>query len=193
MKNENQKIPFEIIERFAKKNGIKLTDSVKIHESLLDYLDKASESKESISPDQLQDEAWHSFMLHSKDYLIFCKTRYGHFIHHIPTGMNRDPFAIKVQKLLEMKKNHLAFESHGGDSGIIISTCDKLVCGSDRNAPSSQRTILQKAECIDHTANCYNSCSNNSCGVSSQVINCYNSCSNDSCGVSNCNSDGDAR
>lgn len=38
MKNKTVKIPFEIIERFANRNGISLSDSVIIHDSTLAYL-----------------------------------------------------------------------------------------------------------------------------------------------------------
>lgn len=165
MKNKSTRIPFEVVERFAFRNGISLSDSVNVNESMLNYLDRAAESKDSISPDKLQDEAWHNFMLHSKDYVNFCKERYGHYIHHVPTGMNRDPFATKVQQLLEIKKNR---QLAGKDCESSVDACGKHLCSSDCNPPSGQRSMELVA------------------------ANCYNSCSNGSCGVSNCNSDGDA-
>lgn len=93
-------IPFEVIERFSLRNGIPLQESLKIHDDLLGYLDEgqAIKSKDH-SPSLIVDEAWHSFILHTKLYYDFCKSRYGTFVHHFPTGSERDPLS-KVNELL---------------------------------------------------------------------------------------------
>jgi hypothetical protein len=171
MKNEKTKIPFEVMERFAKRNGISITDSIMIHDSLIVYLDAAAESKKSLSPNKLQDEAWHSFMLHSKEYSAFCRERYGFFIHHVPTSMEEDVLAVKVKLLLresaQIKKTENK-DCHGGDCKNSLPSCGKHLCGSDYEASTKEVPLALMS------------------------LDCYNSCSNGSCGNSNCNSDGDA-
>lgn len=31
------------------------------------------------------DEMWHTFILHTYDYSLFCKEYFGHYLHHTPT------------------------------------------------------------------------------------------------------------
>jgi hypothetical protein len=38
----------------------------------------------------LVDEAWHTFILFTKDYAAFCQVAFGEFIHHVPRT-SRDP------------------------------------------------------------------------------------------------------
>jgi len=35
-------------------------------------------------PSRIVDEAWHEFMLFSRDYAAFCNKVFGHFLHHNP-------------------------------------------------------------------------------------------------------------
>ena len=45
--------------------------------------------------DEAVDVAWHTFILHTRDYADYCRGRYGHAIHHQPTG-EPDPHAYKL-------------------------------------------------------------------------------------------------
>ncbi len=40
---------------------------------------------EPLSPSELVDVGWHTFILHTHDYARFCDRIAGRFIHHVPT------------------------------------------------------------------------------------------------------------
>jgi len=48
------------------------------------FLYLATISKEKIAPTVRIDNAWHAFLLHTKDYGSFCQQYFGKFIHHSP-------------------------------------------------------------------------------------------------------------
>ena len=44
-------------------------------------------------PSQVADDLWHEFILHTKNYEVFCRTAFGGFLHHTPAialGSDRD-------------------------------------------------------------------------------------------------------
>ena len=77
-------IPNEVIQRFAFKHNIPLSEASQLFGRLETFLDGASTCVSSPSP--VIDEAWHEFILHTKYYADYCLNRYGRFIHHIPTS-----------------------------------------------------------------------------------------------------------
>lgn len=38
-----------------------------------------------LSPSRMVDIGWHTFILHTVDYAIFCEQVAGRFVHHVPT------------------------------------------------------------------------------------------------------------
>lgn len=102
--NKEIQIPFEVIERFALRNDISLEIASEIHEELLSYLDEGQIIKSKThSPSKVVDEAWHSFILHTKLYSEFCMNRYGSIVHHFPFSKTIDPTS-KVKSLLEKRE-----------------------------------------------------------------------------------------
>ena len=41
-------------------------------------------NKMASMPSQVVDEAWHNFILFTKNYSVFCKSALGRFLHHVP-------------------------------------------------------------------------------------------------------------
>ncbi len=56
----------------------------------LAFLDVMGQTGEGMSPSQVVDPGWHTFMLHTEDYEKWCMKRYGRFIHHAPKSRYRD-------------------------------------------------------------------------------------------------------
>jgi hypothetical protein len=81
-------IPERIVQRFAQKHGIEEHDASIIFRDLETFLDDAS--NKALSPAPRIDEAWHEFILHTKDYIAFCEQRYGKIVHHVPTPLSCD-------------------------------------------------------------------------------------------------------
>lgn len=130
----NVLIPFEVIERFALRSSISQEKSIEIHEKMIEYLDASSKASESLSPSELVDEAWHSFILHTQLYRKFCNERYGKFIHHCPTSMTIDLYSSKKMKvLLSQKKQQLVFAAcnDGTGDGNCSGKCGQGNCNSD--------------------------------------------------------------
>jgi hypothetical protein len=78
------RIPDEVIQRFASKHNVPLYEANQRFRQLENFLDKASTCV--ASPSLTVDEAWHEFVLHTQFYADFCMSRYGRFIHHVPTS-----------------------------------------------------------------------------------------------------------
>lgn len=45
----------------------------------------AAEPEGHYSPSQLVDVGWHTFILYTREYAVFCEKVAGHFIHHAPS------------------------------------------------------------------------------------------------------------
>jgi hypothetical protein len=45
-----------------------------------------------MAPSELVDIGWHTFILHTREYAVFCERVAGEFLHHVPTDQN-DPAA----------------------------------------------------------------------------------------------------
>lgn len=46
---------------------------------------------QSFSPPHLIDEAWHTFIIFTQDYMRFCGTHFGYYLHHAPFTINHRP------------------------------------------------------------------------------------------------------
>jgi hypothetical protein len=75
-------IPDEVINRFASKKNLSIIEATKQFKKLEVFLELASSDTQN--PTLEVDEAWHEFILHTKQYADFCFSRFGKFIHHKP-------------------------------------------------------------------------------------------------------------
>lgn len=57
----------------------------RILDQALGYLATAATATQPIGPSELVDIGWHTFILHTRDYALFCQRIAGRFIHHEPT------------------------------------------------------------------------------------------------------------
>jgi hypothetical protein len=81
------------------------------------------------------DELWHTFIWHTPDYINFCKTIAGKYIHHVPTTLDK---VNADANIFQAKNEDCFFQDYMivfGDVppvhiwGIVNST-DKTDCGS---------------------------------------------------------------
>lgn len=75
-------IPSNVVRYFDKRNPGLSAHRREIFESLIGYLSKRDGPNRVPSPEV--DEAWHAFILHTKDYMEFCNSKLGFYVHHIP-------------------------------------------------------------------------------------------------------------
>jgi hypothetical protein len=78
-------IPLEIIQRFAKREGISVLNANRLGDELVRFLTLCATSTETLAPSPLVDDMWHHFILHTRDYGEWCALHLGKFIHHVPS------------------------------------------------------------------------------------------------------------
>lgn len=47
-------------------------------------------------PSQAVDEAWHEFILHTREYQTFCQKAFGRFLHHTPAEAMKSPLTAQL-------------------------------------------------------------------------------------------------
>jgi len=75
-------IPDKVVKYFALRTATPLSEATSIFSKLDAFLTNASEAKQV--PSMEIDEAWHTFILHTREYAEYCISRFGRFIHHVP-------------------------------------------------------------------------------------------------------------
>jgi hypothetical protein len=83
-------VPAHVIRYFSVRQSISFDESSAIFDALVSYL---GSDREADVPSQIIDEAWHVFLLHSREYQTFCWEKFGHFVHHIPAALAEHPDA----------------------------------------------------------------------------------------------------
>ncbi len=86
-----------VVRRVAKENDISEEEAERWFKGALQFLEIASVAGSPISPSLTIDEAWHAFILHTRDYAEYCQEQFGRFIHHQPTPAevsNRDNYLL---------------------------------------------------------------------------------------------------
>ena len=73
-----------IVERLARDAAVSRDRARQLMAELFDFLDDSAGSNGPRRPSPLVDRAWHTFILHTRDYAQFCQDRFGRFIHHVP-------------------------------------------------------------------------------------------------------------
>ena len=58
--------------------------TVQAHTAIDDMLAWLHNPTSSGPPSEIIDEAWHAFILHTRDYITYCFAHFGHLIHHVP-------------------------------------------------------------------------------------------------------------
>jgi len=71
------------------------------------------------------DDMWHTFLLFTKDYMLFCEEHFGKYFHHTPTHENErqrmDNFEIDFRKFLSYVYDNLGEESCLAWFGKLLS------------------------------------------------------------------------
>ncbi len=73
-----------MIERLEDKLGISESEAEELFDDTKRFLYLCATVEGPLAPSERIDEAWHHFILHTKDYDAFCRRYFGRFIHHVP-------------------------------------------------------------------------------------------------------------
>lgn len=52
---------------------------------MLKFLEVCAATRQVVSPPPRIDDAWHAFVLFTRDYAAYCEARFGFFVHHDPS------------------------------------------------------------------------------------------------------------
>jgi uncharacterized membrane protein YgcG len=74
-----------VVKRISRENRVRQKTAARWLHEAMKFLDAVADSKEQIAPSKKVDEAWHAFILHTSQYMSWCESRYGRYIHHVPT------------------------------------------------------------------------------------------------------------
>ena len=115
--------PPSLISRFSRDHATSEAEALDRFEEIKKFLVlAASNPARTYSPSKAVDEMWHSFLLNTKDYLVFCG-RVGLFMHHIPSEELQPANYARTRR--DMRRffgelNSKYWSEHGAD----CSSCD---------------------------------------------------------------------
>lgn len=84
---EVNSVPENVLRYFMEKTSSTLEFAHEVFDELVDYLGSSGHER---VPSVIVDEAWHSFLLHSREYAEYCDSVFGRFIHHVPSEVTTD-------------------------------------------------------------------------------------------------------
>jgi len=73
-----------LVERLEDKLHLSPEDSEQLFVDMKKFLYLCSLSELPLAPSARIDEAWHHFILFTKDYSLFCREHFGRYLHHVP-------------------------------------------------------------------------------------------------------------
>jgi hypothetical protein len=73
-----------LLTRLHEKVGMDEINARERFEDTKRFLYLCAISEEPLAPTEQIDEVWHNFILYTRDYVDFCDTHFGFFLHHIP-------------------------------------------------------------------------------------------------------------
>lgn len=90
----NYKFPLGWRQRFAQSHpSLTAEQCAQVFEELKTYFWICGRNKNGMAsmPSQIVDDAWHEFILWTREYSIFCESALGFFLHHIPAQAMTSP------------------------------------------------------------------------------------------------------
>src|SRR4029079_4720599 len=87
-----------VVERIAYDLKFSVEKAQELFEDLKKFLCVAAVSNENTVPPPFIDEAWHSFILFTKDYQLFCEKYFNNFLHHLPHRPEDEPVGAEEVK-----------------------------------------------------------------------------------------------
>jgi hypothetical protein len=74
-----------VVQRIMAEESVDRATARHWFDEMLVFLDLCAASKHVLSPPEPVDKAWHSFVLHTRDYEDYCNERFGKLVHHQPS------------------------------------------------------------------------------------------------------------
>lgn len=131
----------EIPKRIAAKVGIPIEEAEELFAETLKYLYVCRQARKvriPVAPSLALDDAWHNFILFTKEYACFSEQYLGEFIHHVPsvdepTTAKYTESRMAAEFLLGSLNSRIWPEGGMADCCQSIPSCSECQppCGSD--------------------------------------------------------------
>lgn len=95
-----------VINYHSKKHGVSIDETIDLFNQLKSFLHSCSVSSERSNPTIEVDSIWHSFILHTEEYALFCQLFFNKFIHHKPKNSGKDQPTFYAD-CSDVQKSHL--------------------------------------------------------------------------------------
>lgn len=79
-----------VIRRLRERHAISEAAAEEVFGDLMLYLRAGARSEAELVPSPIIDDAWHLFLLYTRDYATFCADHFGRFIDHYPHDPPQD-------------------------------------------------------------------------------------------------------
>jgi hypothetical protein len=190
----------------ASRSSLDTDQQEMVFTALQDYFYLCNQAGRSMvsMPSQIVDDAWHEFILFTKDYDDFCSNAFGRFLHHTPAEAMETPLqaqdGIKRSWRLACRKEGI--NPNQPDRLPPIFAIDGLLniengftysldCSADLSKDDNAATGVHPTYCATHIG-CGSGCMGDGGGSDSTGHTgsscCGHGCSGSSCGGSGCGS-----
>ena len=92
-----------VVNRYAHDHQVAVEEAHILFEETKKFLavcaSEADGDIEKMSPSDKQDQMWHTFVLHTKDYMDFCYEMFGVYLHHQPCTGTREHVSPEQSKM----------------------------------------------------------------------------------------------
>jgi hypothetical protein len=122
-----------LVERIKKELKLSQEDAEELFKDMLMflYLCGTNTTDGRYSPPKMIDEAWHTFIIFTREYAQFCHENFGHFLHHNPfTRENRAAFTKLVVPIIPVARRTFGKLSKNWKRDSVGAICtDDGDCG----------------------------------------------------------------
>jgi hypothetical protein len=122
-----------LVERLKNELNLSHKDAEQLFKDMLMflYICGTNTAQSRYSPPPMIDEAWHNFIMFTKEYAKFCEDHFGHFLHHNPfTKENRAAMKKLVVPIIPIARRTFGKLSSNWKPGLHGAICtDAGDCG----------------------------------------------------------------
>jgi hypothetical protein len=125
----------DVVERLVKKLGLTTDAATLLFADTLKFLSLAAFNEgHGLVPPKAIDDAWHHFLLFTKDYAEFCEEYFGTFLHHVPSTSRSEPRGDRIPDTIALAEKYFGPLSENWtsvwqrDDGQCSGTTNCQVC-----------------------------------------------------------------
>lgn len=126
-----------LVDRIVKDESVERPLAERIMDQALGFLRLVSiDPTTSYSPSPLVDIGWHTFILYTREYALFCDRVAGFFIHHAPSDIPGKDYGTgrAISTVEALRRHGLTVDEMLWDGAANCTGCDKCNnCCSGRN------------------------------------------------------------